>query len=102
MRVCYLSVFVACLYLLPVCVCGACVSDLVHFATGTLAQQPKGAIRPPADLQISPLSLGPSVQVHRPIQAWGAPVRVAVPGLTILHDTESLQSQGSSSLELQT
>ena len=53
-------------------------------------------------LQISPLSLGPSVQVHRPIQAWGAPVRVAVPGLTILRHTESLQSQGSSSLELQT
>ena len=103
--VCYVHVIVVYLRLLPVCVCclsvcGACVSDLVHFATGTLAQQPKGAIRPPADLQISALSLGPRVQVHRPIQAGGTPVRVAVPCLTILHHTESLQSQRRSSLRL--
>ena len=98
--VCCLSVSVICPCLLPLCVCCLCVSDLVHFATCTLAQQPKGTIRPPADLQISPLSLGPSVKVHRPIQAWRAPVRVAVPWLTILHHTVSLHSQRSSSLRL--
>lgn len=94
--VCCLSVSVMCLCLLPLCVCCLCVSDLVHFATCTLAQQPKGAIRPPADLQVSPLSFGPGVQVHRPIQAWRTTVRVAVPCLTILHHAVSLQIQSNS------
>ncbi len=105
-RVCHMHVNVVHLRLLPVCasclsVCDACVSHLVHFATCTFAQQPKGAIRPPADLQISALSLGPRVQVHRPIQAAGAPVRVAVPCLAVLHHTVSFQSQETSRLRPQ-